>query len=206
MKPEKERVRTSYRRSLAVSLLFHVVWAVMLVVALFAGVAVDVLLIAAVSVLLWVPLIVERFTKEELPLVIQVSYGLFLTMSSVMGSALGVYGAIASWDSWAHLYSGVVLGWVGLFVVRIVERQTKAELPQWFSLCVAVMTALALGAIWEVGEFMSDRSIGTTTQFGLEDTIVDMAAAGVGAGIVVVAAVWLRVPQAVMPRALGRRE
>ena len=72
------------------------------------------------------------------------------------------------------------------------EASIKKTVPLWFKNVVAFMTPMAFAAAWEIYEFMSDKYIGTVMQAGgLEDTIVDMLAALIGAIVaVVVSTAW----------------
>lgn len=186
--------------SLKVALGFQLVWVLAAVIAALGGVFVNIGLILFLIPLLWVPAALELMTKSKLPLVLHLNYHLFITLSSVAGSAFGVYAVVPHWDTFVHVYSGTLLAWLGFFAVKVAGEQAKARIRGWFAVSVALATPLAFAALWEISEYLSDTYLGTTTQANLEDSIIDMFAALIGAVIAAILAVWLTWPKSVLPR------
>lgn len=180
------------RRSLLITLLFQVAWVVMGFLCIAAGVDVHWGLLVGNLLTLWVPTLFILLTRLSLSTGFQIGFGIFITASSLVGSALGVYGTIPNWDTVVHVYSGVLLAWFGFILTNKAEASVKKPFPIWFKYSVAFMTPLAFAALWEIYEYMSDTFLGTTMQAGgLTDTIIDMAAALVGAILaLIVAALW----------------
>ena len=77
----------------------------------------------------WVPLFVELVFRIRMPWPLQVSYLAFIAAGSFAGSALHVYWYFPLWDVLVHFYSGVMLAWLGLFIVRHAEEQTRRRCP-----------------------------------------------------------------------------
>lgn len=192
--------KTPLKQSLAVALIFQLSWAVAALLALWAGAPVNVGLLVALMFMPWVPAAVELVTRTPLPLALQVHYHVFITLSSVAGSTFGFYALVPHWDTIAHVVSGTLLVWLGLYAVQRVELQIKKRLPRWFTIAVALATPLAFAALWEVAEFLSDTFLGTSTQADLEDSVIDMIAAVIGAVVGTLLALWLKRPKSVMPR------
>lgn len=191
-------------RSLAWAFLFQLAWFGAALILMSLGAPIRLWLVIILMPLLWVPVAVEAISRTEVPIALQIQYYLFVTASSVAGSAFTVYGIIPHWDSVVHGFSGVLLAWLGMFTVQRIETQFDVRIPRWFVVAAALVTPMAFAAVWEIGEFSSDFFFHTTTQAGLTDTITDMASAGVGAVITVVVAVWFGWPRVFMTRALHK--
>ena len=191
------------KRSLTWALLFQVVWIGSAILALTTGLHVKTGLIIGVMPLLWAPALLERITGVSFPLSLQLHYFLFITASSVAGTAFGVYGIVPHWDSVVHCYSGFIFAWLAMYTIRRLEQKLYVRVPRWFAFLAALVTPLASAAVWEIGEYTSDYFFHTASQAGLTDTISDMAFAGAGAVIATLLAVRLAIPLAVVPRAFG---
>ncbi|MES2630523.1 MAG: hypothetical protein V4611_01040 [Patescibacteria group bacterium] len=180
------------KRSLIIALVFQIAWVLTGIVFSLSGGYVSWVLLIANMLTLWAPALFMFVTRFNLSDSFQIGFGIFITASSLIGSALGGYGDIPNWDTIVHVYSGTVLAWFGFIVANNAEGSIKKPLPLWFKNSVAFMTPLAFAAAWEIYEYMSDTLWGTTMQAGgLEDTIIDMIAALIGAAIaLVVSTIW----------------
>lgn len=187
------RIDINYlRRSLSIALLFQIVWVISGLLLAITGGEVKWGLLIANLLTLWAPVLFTLVTRIELSDGFQIGYAVFITAASLVGSALGGYGSIPNWDTIVHIYSGTLLAWFGFVVANNAEKSINTPLPLWFKNVVAFMTPLAFAAAWEIYEFVSDTLWGTTMQAGgLEDTIVDMLAAFLGAVVaLIVSSIW----------------
>lgn len=198
--------RSQLKRSLKLALYFQASWIIAALIVLIAGGTPGIGLIIAMMFILWVPAIFQLVTGITLPTAIHVHFHAFITASSIAGSAFGFYALIPHWDSIVHVDSGILLAWFGFFLVRSAEDAVHRTFPLWFSISVGFATPMAFAALWEISEFISDRFLGTTTQADLEDTIVDMAVAVIGAVVAILLALWLTRPKSVLPRSLHGTE
>ncbi|MFC0187833.1 hypothetical protein ACFFJY_06000 [Fictibacillus aquaticus] len=135
-----------------------------------------------------VPIVLAHFTKVKFNMPLIVSYIGFLFASQYLGSIRGFYG-LGWWDTFLHLLSGVLLGFVA---VALYERMTKTEgrsyisvwLPFWFILSFSVFG----GVVWEIYEFSFDQLFNMTLQGGgNSDTMVDLISDTAGG---IAAALW----------------
>lgn len=194
------------RHSLALALPFQLGWAVAAIIYILAGNTMNVGFLVLLMTVLWVPTAVELVTRTKLPTALHIHYHAFITASSVMGSTFGFYALVPNWDTWVHIDSGVLLAWLGLFAIRQAEDQVGVRLPGWLSVAMCYASPLAFAALWEISEFLSDRYLHTTTQAGLEDTIVDMIAAFVGATIAIAIVSLAVSPKSVLAKALRKQK
>ncbi len=190
------KTRLPIRRSLVIALLFQIAWVLAGLLFALSGVQVGWGLLIANLLTLWAPAAFMFITRIKLSDGFQYGYAAFITGASLIGSSLGGYGAIPHWDTIVHVYSGTLLAWFGFIVATSAEPSIKRPLPLWLKNVFAFMTPLAFAAGWEIYEFTSDRLWGTSMQAGgLEDTIVDMLAALLGAIVALIAStLWIYRP------------
>lgn len=188
-----------FKKAIIFAVPFQIVTLLIGIVASLSGAKdMTVLLLAVIVVILWAPALLIWMTRVELPAVLQVNYFVFVILSSLVGSGLRAYEWIPHWDTYVHAYSGLFLAWLGFFAVRQAEGEMKATAPKWLAMSMGVATPLAFAVVWELGEYWCDVTLGMTTQAGLSDTIVDMAAALIGAMLAVILT-WVNLPVSVLP-------
>lgn len=193
------------RRSLLFALPFQVVTVVLAIVLAAAGLPVQVVLAVLLALTMWAPAAAELLFRTTLPRALQLHYLIFITAGPFAGSALGVYGMIADWDTLIHFDSGVMLAWLGMLWVRRVEERVGVPLPVWFGLLVVQLTPMAFAAAWEICEYASDLVLGTDSQNGsLQDTMGDIMAGTLGGLLAIVLLVTLQRPRTVAPASLLR--
>ena len=201
---ERESTRHSARRSALFALPFAVV-SVLVVVGLSAlGFGVETLLGVVLAATLFVPAVAEIALRTTIPRALQLHYLIFIVCGPIAGSVLHVYSAIPRWDAYVHFDSGVMLAWLGMLAVRRAEEHAGSSLPVWFSLSIVVAVPMAFAAAWEICEFASDVILGTTSQSGLEDTMLDVVAGTAGGLLAIVLLITTRRPRTVAPLSLLR--
>jgi len=190
------------RTSALIALPFQVVTVALALVPGALGAEVELPLTLLLIPVYWVPLGVEVVFRTQMPWPLQLSYLIFIAAGSYAGSALHVYWYFPLWDVLVHFYSGVMLAWFGLFLVRHAEQQTGAPLPRWFSLTVVLLTPMAFAAAWEICEFASDMLLGSASQHGLTDSMTDIIAGTVGGILAIVLLLFTRRPRSLAPASL----
>lgn len=94
------------------------------------------------------------------------------------------------YDKLAHLISGVSVALIGFLGVIFLERYWGMRLTPLFVAGFTVIFGLALGALWEIYEFLVDMvfggSLGGPMQNDLGDTMLDMIFVLVGSAAVAV--------------------
>lgn len=110
------------------------------------------------------------------------------------GSEQNFYGSIPWWDHFTHALSSSVVAAAGYATARALDAHSEdIYLPPNFMFVYILLFVLAFGVLWEVIEFgLSEvaRAMGNTallTQYGLDDSMLDLVFDTVGAIIV---ALW----------------
>ncbi|WP_254278807.1 hypothetical protein [Haloarcula marina] len=110
------------------------------------------------------------------------------------GSETNFYAGIWWWDHVTHALSSSIVAAVGYTTVRAIDRHSEEiYLPPRFVFVFILLFVLAFGVLWEVIEFsitLAAEASGNATiltQYGLDDTMLDLVFDTIGA---VVVAVW----------------
>lgn len=103
--------------------------------------------------------------------------------------ALGPYTRVWWWDHMTHVLSASVVAGAGYAAVVTFERTEKVVMPSRVKWIFLVSFTMAFGVLWEVLEFglgIVGESLGfrVLTQYGLEDTVMDLVFDSVGAVLV----------------------
>lgn len=128
---------------------------------------------------------IMRWTKTKLPPVLHLSVLIFITITMMLANLFGMYGVIPYLDKIEHLLSGVILFFIGQFMVmKMVKRKGLDSLPSniiiWFSFFFAV----AMAGVWEIYEFTVDHLFRLKSQNGsLTDTMLDIICGTIGAAV-----------------------
>ncbi len=128
---------------------------------------------------------IMAWTKTELPPALYLSVLIFITITMMLANLFGMYGVIPYLDKIEHLLSGVILFFVGQFILnKMIKRKGIDSLPSnimiWFSLFFAV----AMAGMWEVYEFSVDHLFSLNSQNGsLKDTMLDIICGTIGATV-----------------------
>ncbi len=116
--------------------------------------------------LILLPTIASKITHLKIPPVMEILYIVFCTGSIIFGEIFDFYGLIHGWDSMLHAFSGVLLGILGYVIINTFNRVNGQEFK--FSpifVCFWVLCfGLAMGALWEIFEYLCDEWFGTNMQ------------------------------------------
>jgi len=121
-----------------------------------------------------VPSIIERNYRVTLPFELDLLITLSLFLHTFMGEGLEFYKKYALWDKALHLYGGSVVAILGFLIAYTLHYTKKVRLSIPLIGLFTVTFALAVGALWEIGEFAIDGAFGRNTQDGLADTMWDL--------------------------------
>jgi hypothetical protein len=130
-------------------------------------------------------------------LTLWITSAVFLHAVGVIGlpwSDVNFYASIWWWDHVTHALSSSLVAAVGYTTVRALDRHSEEiSIPPRFMFVFILLFVMAFGVAWEVLEFTITLVATATgnatilTQFGLDDTMLDLVFDTIGA---VVVAVW----------------
>lgn len=110
----------------------------------------------------------------------------------ILWHGVGAYEAFPPLDTPMHLLGGLAIAFFFWTAYSICARTGVLGQPNSTAMAMLTLTSVAASAVfWEFAEYLSDRYLGTNTQKGLEDTLLDMLLGIVG-GAVFVGVVWIR--------------
>ena len=121
------------------------------------------------------PSILERKFRFELPSLLYGFYIVFLYCAIFLGEVRSFYYLVPQWDSVCHFCSSMMMGFFGLMVVTILnrDRHLAVSLSPFIVCLFAFCFSVALGAVWEIYEFAADGLFGMNMQkFMLADGTV----------------------------------
>ncbi|MBI5621281.1 hypothetical protein HY933_00235 [Candidatus Falkowbacteria bacterium] len=122
------------------------------------------------------PAAIERNYSINLPKVIDfaVTFSLFL---HIFGLYYNLYHDPVWWwwDNMTHFLGTAVIAFLAFYIIFVFDYLGKIRLTLPFMALATWTTALAIGALWEIVEFYSDKFLGTHTAIDLADTIHDMS-------------------------------
>ena len=144
------------------------------------------LLILGILFLSLLPAIIRRSTRVHLPVEFDLITIVFIFFALYLGDLHSYYTYFWWWDVVLHTSSGFLFG-IGGFVLIFVlneERKIHLNLKPAFVAVFGFVFALALGAMWEMLEFLLDALLGIGWQPSLDDTMWDLIVDTIGAGII----------------------
>jgi len=117
---------------------------------------------------------------------------LVLSAHMILWHGVGAYEAFPPLDTPMHLLGGLAIAFFFWTTYSTCARTGAFGQPNSTAIAVLTLTSAASSAVlWEFAEYLSDRYLGTNTQKGLEDTLLDMLLGLVG-GAVFVGVAWVR--------------
>lgn len=107
---------------------------------------------------------------------------LFACAALYGGGMLDFYTRFSEYDICLHFLSGILLVWMGHYILRLLLLLCKAQhpLPYCVTLSFSWLFSAASAGIWEIFEFVTDLLFGLQSQLGLWDTMTDICAGVVG--------------------------
>lgn len=132
----------------------------------------------------FLPPLVEKVYKSHISFRIQLIYYVFLFISLTLGICMDWYKTAPYFDKIVHFGSGVLSALVGYYAL-VYFKVTKN--PRGFKILFIISLCMLVAVGWECFEFACDKFLGQSMQqlvsVGVDDTMYDLIAAGVGSVI-----------------------
>lgn len=162
---------------LNVSLVFRILLIIAAVIAATKHAWIDVGTSILTLFLTFLPSVLERKIRVDFPGEFEILILFFIYASIYLGDLRAFYLKFWWWDIMLHSLSGVIFGIIGFSLIYILNRSNRCavQLSPLFVAFFAFCFAMALGALWEIYEFLMDRLLNLKMQrFGLVDTMWDL--------------------------------
>lgn len=149
-----------------------------------------VLCVAGIGIVLSVPLY-ARSLRVNMPIELELVLLWWLVGDMTLGRVYDLYGTSGWFDKALHLVNPIMLSWLAFLGLYALHATGRLLVSTAFLIGATTMLTLGIGALWEIGEYLSDLSFGlgaqgSPTMDPLDDTMVDLmfdAAGGVIGGI-----------------------
>jgi hypothetical protein len=135
-----------------------------------------------IFMLTFVPAIIERRLKIQLPIEVTLITCLFLYASFFLGEIKDFYELYWWWDLALHGTSAILIGMVGFVSIYPFYMTNRVQVAPVYVALFTFALAVTVGTLWEIFEFLMDRYIGLNMQrTGLVDTMTDLLVNASGA-------------------------
>jgi hypothetical protein len=130
-------------------------------------------------IITFVPLFMKR--KWHITLPWSLNFLIVLSLYMHILGQFGIYHLYPGYDKISHFMGSVTVSLLGFSSVVIMDRFSKIKPDKKQILFFIIIFTLAIGALWEIGEFSLDKIMKTNAQHGLDDTMFDLIADMLGA-------------------------
>lgn len=147
-------------------------------------------LVGALAVVLsLLPAWFARNYRITLPWIVEslIAFGLLLHVS---GLTFRWYVQFYWWDIVVHLIGTSIIALLGFLLVFALYYSERINVTLRMMGFFAFIFAIAIGALWEIAEFATDKTVGSKSQPSLDDTMYDLINDTIAAVIVSVLGVW----------------
>lgn len=176
-----KEIKKHPKRSILTSVLLFTLL-IALIEALRLQIWVSVLTIVVISALIFLPMIIGKWSKIDIPIVLEIFSVLFIYATLFLGELKNYYVKFWWWDILVHTSSALMFGLIGFIILYVLYKTGKIKTNPKTIAMFAFAFALSIGALWEIVEFSMDRYIGTTMQGNsLKDTMLDLIVDSLGA-------------------------
>ena len=145
------------------------------------------LLASSVIILIFsaLPAIIEHKLRITLPVEVDLVLTTFIFVHFILGEAANYYTRFWWFDIPLHMSSGILIGMVGFVIMYFFLSTHRIKANPNIIVIFSVSFSLAVGAFWEIVEFLMDQSFGFNMQkSGIVDTMSDLIVDLLGACIV----------------------
>lgn len=133
-----------------------------------------------------IPSILQRNYNVTFPFELDLLITLSIFLNTFMGEGLNFYKKVWLWDKFLHVYGSSVIAILAFLITYTFHYSRKVRLSIPLIGFFTVIFAIAVGGLWEIGEYTVDSLFDKHTQDGLDDTMWDMINDLIG-GVVVAA-------------------
>lgn len=109
-------------------------------------------------ILFMIPKTVEKTTKIQLPMTLEMVVLLFIFAAEILGEIHNFYGLFRYWDMSLHVLNGFLAAAIGFSMIDILNREDRfyIQMSPVFVTMVAFCFSMTIGVLWEFFEFGMD--------------------------------------------------
>ena len=118
------------------------------------------------------PATLKRYAGIHIPLGLEIGFTVFCFCALILGDVADFYGLFPWWDLLLHGLSGILLGIAAYCILNAVCKKASpdgsAKPSATFTFVWIICFVLAIGALWEMMEYVTDGMLGLNSQQFLE--------------------------------------
>ena len=159
MKQSGKRVWYSHRGTVIVFLVLRILVALTAVLSILRGDYESVFIAAVTFFLLFLPSILSRKLRIELPSTLEIFLLIFIFAATILGEINKFYVRVPHWDTVLHTINGFCFAAIGFALVDMLNRHERVSLrlSPVFLAIVAFCFSMTIGVLWEFYEYAGDR-------------------------------------------------
>lgn len=117
-------------------------------------------------ILFFIPTIIERQFKLEIPDELEMIILIFIFSAEILGELNSFYTRIPGWDTMLHTINGFIMGAIGLSLIDLLNKNKNIniKLSPIFVAIVSFCFSMTIGILWEFFEFGMDMTFNTDMQ------------------------------------------
>ena len=162
MKIKREKLSKSKK----LFLLLRFIVFLILIRNIFAGNYENVFVCILTLILFFIPTIIERQFKVEIPDELEMIILIFIFSAEILGELNSFYTRIPGWDTMLHTINGFIMGAIGLSLIDLLNKNKNIniKLSPIFVAIVSFCFSMTIGVLWEFFEFGMDMTFNTDMQ------------------------------------------
>lgn len=125
---------------------------------IFGDTVIGIIILLCFAVLM-IPAILTRHIISFFPPEIEIVLLLMILIQFVMGEAHDFYNAIPYYDKFVHYMIPFFIGYLGFLLAYVMYRTGHLKAPMPVIIALIIVIALGLGAMEEIGEYLSDELV-----------------------------------------------
>ncbi|MBI2336009.1 MAG: hypothetical protein HYU97_04530 [Deltaproteobacteria bacterium] len=115
-----------------------------------------------------------RSLKVTLPFELDLLISLALFLHIILGEVLRFYDNVWYFDKIMHFYGTSIIALLAFLIVFSFHYSGKVVLSLPLIAIFTIIFAMAVGSLWEIGEFTVDHLFKRNTQYSLDNTMWDL--------------------------------
>ena len=121
---------------------------------------------ALMMLIIYLPMISNRVMQIKISPSLEIAFVTFCFAALIMGDVANFYSRFEWWDTLLHAISGILMGIVGYSIINTFNRidDNRLRYPPLFVATWIICFSLAVGAVWEILEFVTDGLFGLNSQ------------------------------------------